>query len=749
MDVVGSSIQRIDGIAKASGNFKYAGDVRVEHALAAKVLFSAYAHALIKSIDTTSALNQPGVRAVLTAKDIQGTNTFGPIIADQPVLCDKKVRYIGDAIALVAADNEEQAERALDEIRIEYEPLQVITTTEEGLQPDAPLIHEKGNVVFRDEYSTGDVVPAFRKADLVISEKYHTPRQKHMYIEPEAGFAFPKKNGVEVHVSTQSPYHDRMQISRALGMREDAVRVIAIDPGGAFGGKEESSIPIHLALLAMKTRKPVKMTWTREESGASAPTRNAMDIELKTGFRKDGVILANEARIIAYSGAYISYGSSVLEVATGSANGPYRIPNTHVEGLCVYTNNPPAGAMRGFGMAQINFAMECQLDVAAEKLGIDPIQLRRINAALEGDPDGTGTAPITKPRLLETLAAAEKVDLWKKRAALRGQGERPWLWKGVGFAAGMKSVGYGAFPERVKVTIRLDKNGYTVFVSNPEMGSGTSIALTQIAAQALGTSMDKVILSPRDTDDEIDSGASNASRVVYVVGNAIVQAAEKLRRRVLELATKQLRVKPLLMKLTANAVVAPHGKKIALAKLVKEKAISASAWYSPPRPPNALLGTAGIPNVLFSYAASVAHVEVNQLTGQVRVLGVVFLPEVGTVINPLGLEAQCEGGVTQSVGYALLEDLLVEQGKVRTPNFTTYLVPTLADVPRPIIMPVNAHEPTGPFGAKGAGELPTIAVPAAICNAIHDATGARVKTIPAIPERVLAAIAEVNMDTAA
>lgn len=740
--VVGHSVQRLDGIAKASGKFRYAGDVSLEDALIGKVLRSPMPHALIKSLDVSGALGQPGVKTVLTFRDVGGTNTFGAVIPDQPVLCGDKVRYVGDAVALIAADTEERAEMALQQVRVEYTPLPVISTPEEALQPQAPSIHEKGNIAYRTEYAKGDAASAVQKADLSISEKYHTPRQKHMYIETEAGYSIPTRKGVEVYVSSQAPFKDRMQISRALGLPQDRIRVVATDLGGGFGGKEENTVQIHLALLALKTRKTIKMTWSREESGIAATTRHPMDIEIKTYFRKDGTILANDAKLVADTGAYMSYGPTVLEVATGSLNGPYRIPNTHVQGLSVYTNNPPAGAMRGFGMTQANFAMESQLDIAAEKLGMNPLGLRRINAAGVGETDGTGTVPITNPQFIETLAVIGNLRIWRNRARLRGAGERPWLWRGVGLASGMKSVGYGAFPEQVKVTIQLTKNGYLLYISNPEMGSGTSTAIRQIAAQCLETDVSNVHLSARDTKYDVDSGGSNASRVVYVVGNAIIKASEKLRRRILSQAAKKLRTKPEQLRLTSNAVTHRGGKRIKLAQLASKKPISASAWYSPPRPDRTLPGTVGIPDVLFSYAGCVAQVEVNSLTGEVKVLDLAFVPEVGTVVNPKGLEAQCEGGVAQSIGYALMEDLLVEDGKVKTPNFTTYLVPTMSDVPRPLILPVNAQEPTGPFGAKGAGELPTIAIPAAICNAIHDAVGARLETIPATPERVLMAIAE-------
>jgi CO/xanthine dehydrogenase Mo-binding subunit len=674
-----------------------------------------------------------------------GPNLFGAIIPDQPVLCRDKVRYEGDAVAVVAADSDEDAEIALEHIDVDYDPLPVITTPQEALSPDAIKVHEKGNLAHRVEYAKGNVQDAFQNADLIISEKYHTSRQKHMYIETEAGFSLPTKKGVDVYVASQVPFQDRLQICRVLSLPQSSVRVIAIDSGGAFGGKEEITVQIHLALLAMKTKKPVRMSWTREESGISATTRHPMDIELKTGFRKDGTLLGNDAHLIADTGAYMSYGPTVIEVAAGAVNGPYKIPCTHVEGLSVYTNNPPAGAMRGFGVAQANFAMETQLDIAAEKLGLDPLGLRKINALKEGETDGTGYVAITKPRLTETLETVEKVDLWKNMALYRGQGERPWLFRGVGFAAGMKSMGYGAFPEQVMVKIRLThEGGYKVYSSNPEMGSGTSTALKQIAAQALSTLVSKVELAPRDTKYGVDSGGSDASRVVYVIGNAIIKASDNLKKKILKEASRRLRTKAGWLKLTSTAVVGRE-KHLSLRDLARAKTLAASAWYSVPRPSNPLPGTMSIPNVLFSFAACVANVEVNTLTGQVKVLNLVFVPEVGTVINPQGLEAQSEGGMTQSIGYALMEDLQVEAGKVKTPNFTTYLVPTIEDTSKPLVVPVaNMHEPTGPFGAKGAGELSTIAVPAAICNAIHDAVGARVTALPATPERILMGIQAVQ-----
>jgi CO/xanthine dehydrogenase Mo-binding subunit len=749
MDHIGRSVPRLDGISKASGEFRYAADVRLKEALVGKVCRISVPHAIIKRIDTSQAVQMPGVRAVMTYQDIHGPNIFGAIIPDQPALCRDRVRYAGDSVALVAADSEEEAERAVAHIRVDYEPLPVVTTSHEAMIPSAPRIHEKGNIAHRVAYSKGNVQEAFQSADLIISETYHTPRQKHMYIETEAGFAIPTRRGVEVYAATQVPFQDRLQICRALSLPESSVNVNAIDLGGGFGGKEEITVQIHLTLLAMKTRRPVRMTWTREESGISGTTRHPMEIRLRTAFRKDGRLIGNEARLIADTGAYLSYGPTVIEVAAGSINGPYRIPHTHVEGLLVYTNNPPAGAMRGFGVAQSNFALETQLDIAAEKLHVDPLTVRQINALTEGELDGTGSLPITKPRFIETLAGIERSELWKNRASYRGEGDCPWLVKGVGLAAGMKSMGYGAFPEHVKVKIQLTRNGtYEVSLSNPEMGSGTSTALRQIAAQALGTTVSRVQLSPRNTKHGVDSGGSDASRVVYVVGNAIIKTAHKLKKSLMKHAARKLKTSTNRLELMPTVIIG-RGKRLSLRDLAQARTISATAWYSVPRPPEPLPGAMSIPNMLFSYAASAANVEVNLLTGEVKVLTVTFVPEVGTIINRRGLDAQCEGGITQSIGYALMEDMQVNEGKVKTPNFTTYVVPTIQDVAHAVILPVTGvHEPTGPFGAKGVGELSTIAVPAAICNAIYDATHARLTTIPATPERVLTMIEKASKQSA-
>ena len=673
----------------------------------------------------------------MTYRDIHGPNVFGAIIPDQPVLCHDRVRYSGDALAVVAADSEEEAELAASAIDVDYDALPVVQTPQEALKTDAPRIHKKGNIAHHVKYSKGNVHAAFETADLIVSENYHTPRQKHMYIETEAAFAIPTRKGVKIYAATQVPFQDKLQIRRALSLRESDLNVNALDLGGGFGGKEEITVQIHLTLLALKTKRPVKMTWTREESGASGTTRHPIDIELKTAFRKGGIITGNEARMIADTGAYMSYGPSVLEGAAGSINGPYKIPNTLVEGLLVYTNNPPAGAMRGFGVAQSNFAMETQLDIAAERLHIDPLKLRKINALTVGETDGTGSLPITKPRLVETLATIEQASLWKNRKKYRGKGEHPWLVKGVGLATGTKSMGYGALPEQVRVKIQLTHAGnYIVFISNPEMGSGTSTALRQIAAQALSTTISRVQLSPRDTQHGVDSGGSDASRAVYVIGNAILKTAEKLRLNLMKQASRVLKISPDRLNLTPTAVTG-SGKRLSLSELARARTITATAWYSVPRPPDPLPDALSIPNPLWSYAASVANVQVNLLTGEVKILSITFAPEVGTIINRRGLEAQCEGGITQSIGFALMEDLQVKEGRVQTPNFTTYAVPTIQDVAKLVILPVaNVHEPTGPYGAKGAGELSTIAVPAAICNAIHDATSVRPTVLPCTPERL-------------
>ena len=375
---VGKPIDRKDGRGKVTGETKFFSDMALPNMLWAKVVRSKYPHALIKTIDTSKAEALSGVAAVLTYKDVTGQNAFGILTPDQPVLCHDKVRYLGDAIAVIAAETKETAEEAAQLVEVEYEPLPVVTDPIEALKPDAPKVHSHGNLMRHASFKTGNVDKAFRDAAVVVENTFHTGRQMHMYLETEAGLGMlDEKGNIVLYAGGQSPYRDQMQISRALGIPPEKIRVISTPVGGAFGGKEENTVQIHLAMLALKTKRPVKMVWTREESGTTGMKRHPMTVITKTAADKKGRLLGNKVKIIADTGAYASLGPTVLDVAVENCCGPYKIPNVDIDAYSVYTNNGVAGAFRGFGAPQVNFAMETNMDIIAERLGIDPISFTK------------------------------------------------------------------------------------------------------------------------------------------------------------------------------------------------------------------------------------------------------------------------------------------------------------------------------------------------------------------------------------
>lgn len=451
---VGRSVARKDGAGKVTGDTKFFSDLALPNMLYAKVVRSKYPHALIKRINTEKAQAVPGVVTVLTHKDVPAANAFGIVIADQPVFCYDRVRYLGDALALVVAENLEAAEKAAGLVEVDYEPLPVVSDPVEAMKPEAPKVHEKGNLLRHETIRVGDVDKAFREAALIVENTYRTGRQMHMFLEVEAGVGMLDENGdLVVYTGGQSPYRDQMQISRALGIQPERIRVISTPVGGAFGGKEENTVQIHLALAALKTKRPVKLVWTREESGVAGVKRHSMIVTMKTAVDKEGRLLANKVSIIADTGAYASLGPTVLDVAVENSCGPYRIPNIHIDADLVYTNNGVAGAFRGFGAPQVNFAMESNMDIIAEKLEIDRLQLRKRNALREGDVGPFGLKLQGSVGVYETLEKAEHSDIWRNRERYKSSPSAPWCKRGIAVTTAVKGFGFGALPDFAAASI--------------------------------------------------------------------------------------------------------------------------------------------------------------------------------------------------------------------------------------------------------------------------------------------------------
>ena len=719
--------------------------------LYARVARSKYPHARITKISTEKSKAIPGVVAVLTHQDIPAVNAFGILTPDQPVLCFDKVRYLGDALAIVAAETLEAAERAARAVEVEYEPFPVVSDPIEAMKPDAPKVHEKGNILRQATVRVGDVETAFREAAVVVENTYRTGRQMHMFLETEAGLALLDEEGrLVLYSGGQSPYRDQMQISRALGIKPEDVRVISTPVGGAFGGKEENTVQIHLAMLALKTKRPVKMVWTREESGVAGIKRHPMIVTTKTATDRNGRIIANQVRIIADTGAYASLGPTVLDVSVETCCGPYRIPNIAIDAYSVYTNNGVSGAFRGFGAPQVNFAIESNLDIIAEKLGIDRLEIRKMNVLHQGEIGPFGYKMLGAVGIHETLLKAEGSELWKNREKYKSQTSAPSCKRGIAVTTAIKGFGFGALPDFAAASIQLTPTGkFVVGVSCPEIGQGAVTAYSQIAADALHCDIADVYVASADSQLSPDSGTSSASMALVRGGNAILAAAPKMNDLLLDAASQILSERKEQLEFAESQVFAKRGRKKSvtftqIAQFLQSKGAQTKivAGFEVPRVDKPVEGTIEIPHWSYMYATAIALVEVDTLTGSTKVLRFYLSPDSGTIINPQSYTGQCEGAVVQGLGFALTEDTQIDKGVIKTNNFTTYIIPTICDVPEIEVDPVETYEKIGPYGAKGLGEIGIIPTGSAVANAIYDATGARLFTLPATPERVFQVIRE-------
>jgi len=736
MEYVGHSLTRIDATAKVTGEAYYPGDFNMPNQAYMKILFANRPHAIIKRIDISEALAMDGVLAVFTAEDVP-VNEYGLIMPDQPVLCGpgsskayaERVRFIGDQVALVVAETEEIAAKALNLIRVDYEDLPVVTDPREAMKENAPLLHpDKGSNIFcRYRIRKGDVDSAFAQADVIVEGYYETPVQEHAYLQPEAGIAYIDEEGrVTVVVAGQWTHEDREQIAHALNLPEDQVRVIYPAIGGAFGGREDMSVQIVLALAAWRLyqrgiNRPVKIIWSREESIIGHHKRHPYYIRAKWGATREGKVIAAEVELIADGGAYAYTSTKVLGNATLLCTGAYNIPNVKVDSYAVYTNNIPTGAFRGFGGPQAIFAAESQMNKLAEALGMDPVELRMRNLLGEGDLLSVGT-PLPKgvsiKEVVETAAKAagwEKGDEgWKRPAGYSWEVPgAPHLRRAIGFACGFKNVGFSfGAPENCWAIIELEGDAEiekaTLYHAGAEVGQGAHTAFVQMAAEALGLPIEKVALVASDTAYTLNSGSASASRMTFMAGNAIRGAAQ-----------------------------------IALEKWRNEERPARGVYqYRPPKttPFDPETGKSE-PNFAYGYVAEAVELEVDLETGQVRLINVWCADDVGKAINPQQVQGQVEGAVVQAAGYALLENFIQQGGQVLTRTLSTYLIPTVLDVPdRVESLILEYPDPIGPWGARGMGEMPYLPLTPAISAALRNATGHWYDAFPYTPERVLAGL---------
>lgn len=749
---VGRALPRADGVEKVTGAARYADDLTFPGMLHGRVRRAGVPHAIVRAVRANGAAALPGVRAVLTAADLSAARTHGLVVRDWPILIGEgeRVRTVGDALALVAADTRAQAEAALARIQVELEPLPPLADPEQALAPEAPALHEGGNLLKHIQVSKGEVEAGFAASQVVLEAEYHTSAQEHAFMEPECCIARPVEGGrVEVWVGSQIPYADREQVAAALGLPQESVRVVSTPIGGGFGGKEDIAGQIHAALLARAAGRPVKILFDRHESLRVHPKRHATRLRVRLGATRDGDLQAVRTELLGDTGAYASLGDKVMTRATTHSTGPYALPHVRADCHAVYTNNPPAGAFRGFGVTQSIFAIESAMDELADRLGLDPLALRRRNALRPGSVTGTGQVLRESVGLLECL---DRVEAELRRRvdgdpfAARPVPGEPHLRRAWGVAAAFKNTGLGGgAPDKAGAEVELYPDGVLeVRSAAAEIGQGLPTVLQLIAAEALALPPERVRVAAPDTDRTPDGGPTTASRQTFVTGNAVLHAAGALAEALRATLAERFDCPPEAVRFIEGLAQVGE-RRVPLAEVAGwmraegRPPRAAFEYWAPATQP---LGSGGDMHVAFAFAAQAAEVEVDLETGEVRVLTVISANDVGRAINPLGLRGQITGGIMMGIGSALTEAFLVEQGRVVTDRLARYRMPSIMHLPE--IVPIVVEHPAaaGPFGAKGVGEIVSVPTAPAVANAVRRACGVRVRRLPIDQDALARALAQ-------
>ncbi len=728
--VVGQAIKRIDALGKVTGEAPYPGDFNMEGQLYMKLRFSDRAHARVLAVDTAAAEALPGVVAVFTAKDVP-INEYGLVTKDQPVLCGlgsnksgaDVVRCYMDQVAIVVAETEAIAAQAAKLIHVDYENLPPVFDPFTAMADGASQLHENmpNNILVHYRTRHGDMESGWADAEVIVEGEYSTGYQEHAYLQPEAGLGYIDEQGrTTIVVAGQWTHEDQDLIAHALDLPHEEIRVIYPAIGGAFGGREDMSIQIVLALAVNRVRRPIKTIWSREESIQYHHKRHPIHIKTRWGATKAGKIVALEANIVGDVGAYNYTSTKVMANANLVITGPYEIPNCHIDTYGVFTNNIPTGAFRGFGAPQACLAAEGMINKLADALGIDPITLRLLNSIHEGSNLSVGTPLPSGVSMPQVIEAGARESFWTRdgeswqRTPLSAS-ENPALKRGIGFACGFKNVGYSfGFPEQSWATVELYGAArieqVVVRHGAAEVGQGSHTAIIQMTAEAVGVPFDCVRLIAADTAETMTAGSVSASRMTFMAGNAVRGAAEK-------------------------ALVAWKNE---------ERPAKATFQYRPPKttPFDPMTGKSE-PNFAYGYVAQAVEVEVDIETGLIHVLRVVCADDVGRAVNPQLVQGQIEGAVIQALGYAVMEHLISREGRIINPYLSSYLIPTVLDVPLEVKSVILEYaDPIGPFGARGMAEMPLIPLAPAIAAAVHDATGVWIDDIPMTPDRVVAKLRE-------
>ncbi|MGB2984224.1 MAG: xanthine dehydrogenase family protein molybdopterin-binding subunit, partial [Candidatus Bipolaricaulia bacterium] len=742
--LIGAGIPRPDAVDKVRGEARYADDLSFPGMLHGAVVRSPHPHARIVRIDPSDALADPNVVSVVTHDDVPGANIVHVIYDDQPALAQDVVRYVGEPVALVAATSRRAAKRAASKVIVEYAKLPTVSDPLAALAPDAPIIvadaeaaEGGGNLFNKMVLRKGDVEQGFAEADVIVEAEYETGYQEHAYVEPQGAVAVPDELGsIAIYASMQCPFYVQRAVAKAMDLPLSKVRVIQATTGGAFGGKEDvpSLIGTLAALMARSARRPVKLILDRGEDVLTTSKRHPARVRYRTGAMSDGTLTAIEADVILNAGAYQTLSSAVLWRSLCTAAGPYRIPHVKVDAKSVATNTVPNGAFRGFGSPQVIFPHESQMDLLAEKLGIDRAEIRRRNLLKPGDATSTEQVVIDSVGVLDTLERAVEIAEWDDRLARveAFNAEHTDRRRGVGLASVIYGVGLGGkapFLDKAGATMKLEPDGsVAVAVGTVEMGQGLTTVLLQLTAESLSVPIERVHLAPVDTSRVPDSGPTVASRGTMMSGLAVLDAAAKLRDR----------MEPVAAELGIPKEEIPERlDEIAQAFWLGNLDPAVEGWAQ--TEPVSWDPETGLGDVypVYAYATHVAEVEVDTVTGEAKVIDFVAVHDSGRILNRALATGQVQGGVAQGIGFALMEEIPSKDGRLLVNGFTTYRVPTVRDVaPFTRVDFVEAEFPAGPFGAKGIGEVPLMAAHAAVARAVAHAVGRHPAAYPFSPERV-------------
>ena len=746
---VGKSVVRIDARDKVTGKTDFIKDLNFPRLLYAKMVLSPDPHANIIGIDTSKAKQMSGVKTVLTGKDVLGNNQVGLIIQDQPLFATEKVRYAGDCVALVVAESEEMANMAAAEVELDLKPLKALYSARESYSSKRLMIHPNGNIVSHLKLRKGNHNSPLKDAKVIVEAELKTPHQEHAYLETLGTVAVPHKDGsITIYGSIQCPYYVQRSISETLGINYNKVKIIQSATGGAFGGKEDvpGEICSRAALAAVVTGRPVRMILERTEDAIYSSKRHPFEMSYKIGAKKNGQLVGVIAEQYAAAGAYATLSPVVMFRAVVHAAGPYVIPNIKVDTYSCYTNHPPSGAFRGFGGPQSAFGIERIMDILADELGMDPMELRERNLLKKGKRTATNQLLKESIGLSETVNKIKKSNLWKSRKSAKSNDDRYAIGVGVACMHYGNTLGaMGWYLDGAGAYVQVHRDGsISVSVGITELGQGSGTTLMQMTAEAFGVKTDRIKILEVDTSYVPDSGPTVASRSTTMSGNAILDAARQLKPDLIKAAARVLGVAPSKVEITNDrAYTINDSKKSVSFEALAEYAfrhntkLAAAGWWVAPHSEWDIKTGMGNTYFAYSYASHLVKVRVDTITGMVKVLEVIAAHDVGKAINPEGVRAQAEGGIVQGIGYALSEDLIFEEGRLMNPYFSNYILPYPLETPKITTHIIEKLGPDGPFGAKSMGEPPIIPIGAAIVSAVSNALSVQFVEMPLTPEVII------------